>query len=239
MENMLRMNIDLRLERHAVLNNTKIKLQFADAVLGHVILEFPNTNDNVDKVLDTDKYSSFPKLDQAIERRLQNTKIDAKYINKRERLGLKMCVKYDNRCYDIWGVRNEHTYYLYWLHALTRYNTLGYICKTCENIPVLVEFNGSGELLNLVPFDSAQMELETEPLCLEHIEQIGVPLVEMFTCERISNDHHQQKRIHTDSASNIDYNVKNVCIENMDDVQLLIESQEITAEDETDIFLMK
>jgi hypothetical protein len=182
-------SINLREQREDLQSDVKYKLKISNRLLKNKSLKikFPNTNAKLfdgESCINLNKYTSFVKLDQAIAKRLQNTKIADKYVNLQDPVhSLKMTIEFQSKLYNIWGVINEHNYYVYWLESFTSFvQDTGYVSEIEENIPVLIEMDGKGEFLNIVPFCEKEL---VEPLFWSRINALVIPIVELFTCEII------------------------------------------------------
>jgi hypothetical protein len=232
--NTLCIDIDLREERQELENDIKYNLKISKELLKNKTLKlhFPNTNSNLfdeETSINLNKYTSFVKLDQAIAKRLQNTKIIDKYVKMKDpKHSLKLAIEFQKKRYNIWGVLNEHNYYVYWLESFTSFSSLsGYNSQIEDNIPILIEMDGKGEFLNLVPF----LENENvEPIFWSKIHKFILPIVELLTCEIVP-----KKRLDFKSLSNFDATViaKEIELKDNDIIDYEI-TNEISLDEEKD-----
>jgi hypothetical protein len=164
----------------------RVKFKWADSLLfgGGVILFFPHTTFESDKVLYVDEYKSFTDLDHAIFNALSKTKTAANEV--------QLAVVFGEYCYRIHGIQsNEHNYYIYWFDTLTRYDHEGYSKPMAHRVPCLVETDGYGSLTNIVCFNSLDIARDVktlDPLYLKSHKDSYWPLQAgmMFTCENLS-----------------------------------------------------
>lgn len=207
-------DVDLRVQQElgaSFFNSTKFSI--ATEPKSQVTLYFPNTNHDTDKIIDCRKYKRLSDLDKPIEHALQNTKIPQEYVGKHDDKGLKMAIRdHDmNATFKIWGVRNEHTYYVYWLTIFNRYNTVGYLHDPLVNIPVLFEMDGMGTMLNIVALHTLDDVLM--PLNLLHIAMETCPLIELFTCERRHTKPEAGYNIQTTILKQAEHCIRNVTLD--------------------------
>ncbi len=205
--------VDLRKEvfDDSVYGN-KFKIKFCERLAGKscpLVMFFPNTNFENEKVLYTDEYTKMANLDEKIKHALQETRIDAKTVEKRTFGSLKMAIASGPRyIYCFWGMRGEHNYYLYWLETLNSYNDEGYATKDeIKNVPVMIEMDGKGAFVNIVVLDYDYRDLlwlpectknkkyslepmEMSPLNLKTHALTIIPNTEfMFNCEKFNHNH--------------------------------------------------
>lgn len=223
--------IDLRQELHRIEDGMKYNISISKWIEKGTTLIFPNTNNHDDKILETGKYTSISKLDHAIEHALQNTKIDASIINTKVDAALKLAVSCNGFRYNIWGVRNEHTYYLYWIDVMTVYNGQGLVSKPLHTLPVLFEYNGNGKMLNMIVFFRSNELLLVEPLDISKIACIALPICNLFTCERIQSRSHSPLETLTSSA--LGYKICDVTVGGVNDIGFDVE--EFSVHDEDDV----
>lgn len=170
--------IDTNLRRQTENPNAlkeRIKFKWADDLMsgGGVILFFPHTTFESDKVLYVDEYKSFANLDHAIFNALSKTK--GCPAN-----GFQMALVFGEYCYRVYGIQsNEHNYYLYWFDTLTRYDHEGYSKPMVHRVPCLVETDGFCNLTNIVCFNSLDISRGTrtlDPLYLPAHKDSYLPL---------------------------------------------------------------
>lgn len=237
-ENKSRININLQEKREYVGDGQYIKFGIAPTIIPHpeLVIQFPNALNKSD--IKAHKYRDLSKLDKDIEARLQCTKIDAKFIGHvGDNRALKMSITYDGRCFALFGVRNEHTYYVYWLSSLIFYNAQGYTGDPLVNIPALFEWDGLGCLLTVLPLYPRTVELVPEPLQLTRVKQVSCPSkVPLFTNERISE---RGSTFKTVSEKDAEYMIKNVILEYGDDIVLPLEEQSVDEDGNDELYLIK
>jgi hypothetical protein len=185
--------------------NNEFKMKYAEELPGKkcpLVMFFPNTNAEKDKVLYTDDYKRMYALDHAIKHALDETKVETKFLNTRKFGGLKLAIACGpSYIYCIWGVLGEHNYYVYWLETLHLYNNEGFRAKKdyVKNVPILVEMDGHGRYVSIVVLDYddvpeihfCDQEKDTlDPMNMEslnlksHKESIYPVNEPMFNCEK-------------------------------------------------------
>jgi hypothetical protein len=216
-------DVDLRKEPFdsTTLNESLKWVWSEDVCKGQVIL-FPNTNNDSEKVLETDKYNDFADLDKKIDSALRNTKIEHGQMGKQTVGSLKMAIASGDHIYRIWGVLNEHNYYLYQMSTFNRYNTQGYGQDVPENVPALVEMDGSFRFLNIVVFCSPSPASTLECLNLKAYQESTIPLTRMmFNCENPrQHSRHQETEIITTSKKRAEYETKKIAIDITENLEL-------------------
>jgi hypothetical protein len=206
-------DVDLRREEEIGTASYSVKLSIASEPKSRVSMYFPNTNHDKDKIIECHKYKRLSDLDKSIEQALQNTKISKDYLGTRDDRGLKMAIRdHDmNATFKIWGVRNEHTYYLYWLSIFNRYNAIGYVGDPLTNIPVLFEMDGMGTVLNVVALHNQHDILM--PLNLSNVTVPTCSIIELFTCERSCPKPESGHGIQTTVLKEAEYRVRNISLD--------------------------
>jgi hypothetical protein len=191
-----------------------------------LVVFFPNTSVESDKVLYTDKYGKFADLDNAIQNALKETKVGTTNIHQRNIKGLKMAIAIDSdHIFRFWGVRNgEHNYYINWMSALNRYNSKGYTSSVLENVPALIEMDGSMNLVNIVILYPA--EDHDYVLNMRAIKKMYFPIKEMmFNCEKIVRDNFQTP-IKTVSSKDAELSVRVIELKSASKIELPLEEDE-------------
>lgn len=206
-------DVDLRVQQELGTVYCSAKFSIASEQRSPVTIYFPNTNHDSDKIIECDKYKRLSDLDGPIEHALQNTKIPQDYVGKQDDKGLKMAIRdaNQNATFKIWGVRNEHTYYVYWLTIFNRYNSVGYMHDPLVDIPVLFEMDGMGTVLNIVALHTLDDVLM--PLNLHNITMETVPLIELFTCERHHTKPEAGYNIQTTVLKEAEHCIRNVTLD--------------------------
>lgn len=206
-------DVDLRTQQELGTVVCNAKFSIATEPKSAATIYFPNTNHDSDKIIECHKYKRLSDLDKPIEHALQNTKIHQDYVGKQDDRGLKMAIRDDNlnATFKIWGVRNEHTYYVYWLTIFNRYNSVGYLHDPLVNIPVLFEMDGMGTMLNIVPLHT--MDDVLMPLNLLNITMETCPLIELFTCERRHTKPESGYNIETTILKEAEHSIRNVTLD--------------------------
>lgn len=212
--------IDLRQQPpDAMTMGEQCKWCWSDCVPQGVVLFFPNTNDTLDHVVETDKYSVFADLDKRIERALKNTKIRHDAIGKQSIDALKMAIASSDYVFRVWGVLQEHTYYVYSMKTFTRNTVDGYVHEPLDDVPALVEMDGSMRIINVVVLDvphicksalynRGKMLL---PLDLRSHTRSHWPMNHvMFNCERVPRRRREEPTLNTMSQKMAVHDTKNV-----------------------------
>jgi len=232
-ENKFLIQINLRHELETIDDDNEIKMTFSKDIIKDksVILKFPNTTTRK-RSLNSDKYHKFSNLDKEIELCLQHTKIDPNYINDtKSEKALKLRIDYCGKQHNIWGVRNEHTYYLCWLSCLVFCNSTGYIHEPLTNVPLLVEMNGSGKFINMLPIYDDTIRLKNELLPIAKISFVAVPLgASLFNCEQVPKERNGNCQIVTQNKMDTEYLVK--CTSTVD----VMKNIKLPMEERKDIF---
>lgn len=121
-----------------------------------LVLFFPN-HPNVDlQILHTAKASSLADLDKDINQRLADSTIQLDHHDdgRRRNVGhLLLAIASGQYMYRVWGIDKNHNLYLYWLSHLNKYNVMGHSMPPRLNIPTLAEFDGHGNMINIVPLE--------------------------------------------------------------------------------------
>lgn len=199
--------------------NHHCKWCWSDQLVPDVYLFFPNTNDH--QMVCTNDFSSFSALDKRIERALKNTKIQHEALSQHSINGLKLAIACGDHIFRVWGVRQEHTYYLYMMEVFTRSCSDGYVHDPLNKVPALVEMDGTLRFINVIVLDVAIQGSHQVynngrlllPLDLKSVTDQKVPLNHpMFNCERIKRAITQAPVLTTLSKELAVHDTKNVCI---------------------------
>lgn len=210
------------------------QLCWSDEIVPDIYLFFPNTADKTnDQVICTNTFSTFSALDKRIEHALKNTKIRHDALTCRNMGGLKMAVATGEHVFRVWGVQQEHTYYLYMLEVFTRSGSDGYIHEPLNKVPAIIEMDGKMRFVNITVLDvTIQNRYQVYnnnrlllPLKLTSIKFMTIPLTQpMFTSERIERTGNhgptlitQSKKVAVHDAKNIHINTDEVLFINMED----------------------
>lgn len=138
-------------------DNYVFKMRWSDLLHRNcpLVVFFPNNPDKNTKVLYTDKASSLPDLDLDINTRLGESKIrDTDNMSQRRTVDtLLMAICCGPYVYRVWNINTTHNLYIYWLTHLNQYNALGQSAPIVCQVPTLVEMDGYGKLVNLIPLN--------------------------------------------------------------------------------------
>lgn len=234
-------DVDLR-QPTSTSGDERFKFKWQSSLGGGVILFFPHTKLESDKVLHVDEYRDLSNLDHAIFNALSLTKTQ-------DKRSPKLVVSYGDFCYRIWGVQHDCNYYLYWFDTLTRYDHEGYVKPMVHHVPVLVETDGHLNITSFVCFNALDIIkpdvadatsgyfMKLPALHLPAHKESFTPLgTMMFNCDNLSRTPSTGavKSLHTVDDFTASTNVRNISPAGIcdSDVSIYLEEEEAGKQEE-------